>query len=153
MRVLIVNQCFYPDVAATGQYAADLACELVRRGHEVVVLASQRAYDDPRLRFAKTDLWRAIRIRRIPCTGYGKGARWRRAADFATFYAGCVRQLLSMPRFDAVVAMTTPPLISFLAALFVRLRGGALHVWLMDRTRTRLWRRGGCETGRRLCGC
>jgi glycosyltransferase involved in cell wall biosynthesis len=37
-----------------------------------------------------------------------------------------------LPRFDAVIAMTSPPLIAVLAAFFVRLKGGALVSWIMD---------------------
>ena len=132
MKILLLNQFFYPDVASTAQHATDLARRLARRGDEVTVVASQRSYADPRVRFAAEELWEGVRILRVPQTWLGKGSRWRRAADFASFMAACAWRLLWMPRFDVVVAMTTPPLISFLAALFVRLKGGALHVWLMD---------------------
>jgi colanic acid biosynthesis glycosyl transferase WcaI len=37
-----------------------------------------------------------------------------------------------MPAFDCTVAMTSPPLISFVAALFVRLKGGVLSLWILD---------------------
>ena len=37
-----------------------------------------------------------------------------------------------MPRHDVVVALTSPPLISFLGALLVRLKGGELIFWAMD---------------------
>jgi len=132
MKVLLLNQFFYPDVASTAQHATDLARRLARRGHQVTVLASRRSYADPRVRLAAGEHWEGVRILRVPQTSMGKAARWRRAADFASFMAACAWRLLWMPRFDVVVAMTTPPLISFLAALFVHLKGGALHLWLMD---------------------
>src|SRR5258708_13363486 len=37
-----------------------------------------------------------------------------------------------MRRQDAVVVLTSPPLISWLAALFTRLKGGRLIFWVMD---------------------
>jgi glycosyltransferase involved in cell wall biosynthesis len=40
--------------------------------------------------------------------------------------------LLTLRRFDVVVALTSPPLISFLAALFVKLKGGSFCFWVMD---------------------
>ena len=49
MDILLLNQAFYPDVAATAQYAADLAVKLVERGHRVTVIASRRGYADPKL--------------------------------------------------------------------------------------------------------
>ena len=44
----------------------------------------------------------------------------------------CSLRLLTLGRFDLVVALTSPPLISFLAALFVKLKGGSLCFWVMD---------------------
>jgi hypothetical protein len=44
----------------------------------------------------------------------------------------CSLRLLVLRRFDVVVALTSPPLISFLAALFVKLKGGSLCFWVMD---------------------
>jgi glycosyltransferase involved in cell wall biosynthesis len=37
-----------------------------------------------------------------------------------------------LPRFDVVIAMTSPPLIAVLAALLVRIKGGVLVSWIMD---------------------
>ena len=43
MKILILNQAFYPDVVSTAQHAADLAVKLVEEGHEVTVIAGRRA--------------------------------------------------------------------------------------------------------------
>lgn len=132
MRFLLLNQTFYPDVASTAQHLSDLALGLVKRGHQVTVLTSQRAYDDPGKLFPRQETWRGVRIIRIGSTGFGKAARWRRAADFASFLAvGCLR-LAFLPRHDAVVALTSPPLISFLGAWLARLRGSRFFYWVMD---------------------
>ncbi|MCU1265043.1 MAG: hypothetical protein JWM21_1361 [Acidobacteria bacterium] len=37
-----------------------------------------------------------------------------------------------LPKFDVVVSLTSPPLISFLGSLFVNLKGGKLLFWVMD---------------------
>jgi glycosyltransferase involved in cell wall biosynthesis len=132
MRVLLLNQTFYPDVAATAQHAADLAAGLADAGHEVTVVASRRAYDGPPRMFPARERWRDVEIMRVPSTALGKSARWRRAIDFASFLLACMVRLAMLPRFDVVIAMTSPPLIGVLAALFVRLKGGALVSWIMD---------------------
>jgi colanic acid biosynthesis glycosyl transferase WcaI len=62
----------------------------------------------------------------------GKSALWRRAVDFASFLLACMVRLAMLPRFDVVIAMTSPPLIAVLAALFVRIKGGVLVSWIMD---------------------
>src|SRR5512133_1110382 len=116
MRILFLNQTFYPDVASTAQHATDLATRLAERGHEVTVVCSRRAYDNPAETYAPREIWRGVRIHRIASTGFGKGARWKRAADFGSFIASCTAQLATLPAFDLVVAMTSPPLISWLGA-------------------------------------
>ena len=132
MKFLLLNQCFYPDVVSTAQHLTDLATELSARGHEVAVIASDRGYDDPSLRFRRNETWNNIRIIRIPSLSLGKDSRWRRAFNFGSFAIVCALRLLALHRFDVVVALTSPPLISFLAALLVRLKGGRFCFWVMD---------------------
>ncbi|MEA2173169.1 MAG: colanic acid biosynthesis glycosyl transferase WcaI [Blastocatellia bacterium] len=132
MKVLLLNQCFYPDVVSTAQHLTDLATDLAERGHTVTVVASSRGYDNPEVRFPKREVWRGIEIIRLPTLGLGKKARWRRVLDFASFIMACVVRLLLLPRYDLVLAMTSPPLISFLGALVARFKGGEFVFWVMD---------------------
>lgn len=119
-------------MVATAQYLTDLAEELSARGHQVTVITSDRGYDNPSLRFPRRESWKAIRIIRIPSLSLGKSTRWQRVLNFASFVFVCALRLLLLPRFDVVVALTSPPLISFLAALFVKFKGGAFCFWVMD---------------------
>jgi colanic acid biosynthesis glycosyl transferase WcaI len=132
MKVLLLNQCFHPDVMATAQQLTDLAVELAKEGHTVTVVASDRGYDDPSRRFPRREVWNGIEIIRIRSLALGKDSRWRRALNFASFLISCSLRLLTQPRFDIVVALTSPPLISFLGSLFVKLKGGRLFFWVMD---------------------
>ena len=132
MRILLLNQCFYPDVVSTAQHMKDLALALVRRGHAVTVIAGSRGYDNPDLRFPARETWKGIRIIRVPSLATGKGSKARRALNFASFFLACSFRLLLMPRFDVVVALTSPPLISAMGALFVRMKGGRFIFWVMD---------------------
>ena len=132
MRVLLLNQTFYPDVVATAQVLSDFAVGLVERGHHVTAIASQRAYDNPAQRFPARETWRGVEIQRLPSVGFGKASLWRRAADFGFFSAVTALRLFTLPRYDAVVALTSPPLVSYLAAWFCRLRGAKLYYWVMD---------------------
>lgn len=132
MKLLLLNQCFYPDVASTAQHLTDLAVELANSGHQVTVIASDRGYDDAANRFPRRENWKGIRILRIPSLVLGKSSRWRRAVNFASFLIVCAMRLLLLPRFDVVVALTSPPLISVLGSLFVRLKGGRFVFWVMD---------------------
>jgi colanic acid biosynthesis glycosyl transferase WcaI len=132
VRFLLLNQTFYPDVMATGQYLAEVAQALVERGHQVTVVTSRRAYDDPKKLFPRKETWRGIRIIRIGSTGFGKGAPWRRAIDFASFLVFCALRLLFVRRHDAIVALTSPPLISVLGAWVAKLRRSRFFYWVMD---------------------
>ena len=132
MKILFLNQTFYPDVASTAQYTSDLAATLAERGHDVTVVCSRRAYDSPGEQYSSRERWRGVDIRRISCFGFGKKARWRRAADFGSFMVNCAVHLMLLRRFDVVVGMTSPPLISWLGALFTRIKGGRFVFWVMD---------------------
>jgi len=132
MKFLLLNQTFHPDVMATGQYLSEVALRLASRGHEVTVVTSRRAYDDPETRFSKTETWRGIRIIRLGSTGFGKGTKWKRAADFGSFLALCALRLALLRRQDAVVALTSPPFIAFLGACLAKLRGSRFFYWVMD---------------------
>ena len=117
---------------ATAQQLTDLAVGLVEKGHDVTVVTSDRGYDNTSQRFPQRETWKGIRIIRISSLALGKQSRWRRAVTFASFMANCSLRLLRLRRFDAVVALTSPPLISFLGSAFTRLKGGKFYFWVMD---------------------
>jgi len=119
-------------VVSTAQHLTDLATALSSGGHDVTVVAGDRGYDDPAQRFPRREHWNGIEIIRIPSLSLGKSTKWRRAFNFASFLLLCSLRLLAMARFDVVVALTSPPLISFLAALFTKLKGGNFCFWVMD---------------------
>src|SRR5258708_17279357 len=132
MKVLLLNQCFWPDVMATGQQLTEVACELAGRGHEVTVITGRRGYDDPQLPFPRRERWRNIEIVRVRSIAASKTSRWRRALNFASFLTTCAWRLAFTRRDDVCIAVASPPLISWLAALFSRLKGGRLVCWVMD---------------------
>jgi colanic acid biosynthesis glycosyl transferase WcaI len=132
MRILLLNQCFYPDLVSTAQHLSDLALGLKAKGHDVTVVASSRGYDNPSQRFPIRQDWQGIQIRRIWTLGLGKGAKWKRFADFGSFWLSAIVRMMTLPRFDAVVCLTSPPLISALGTLFTALKGGRTISWVMD---------------------
>lgn len=131
-RITLINQAFYPDVVSSGQHLADLAVALAERGHEVTVITSRRAYDNPAKTFPGSEVWRGIRIYRVFNTGFGKRAKWRRATDFLSFLISCCVRLCLLRKPDVLVALTSPPLVSVIAAGFSKLRGVKFCYWIMD---------------------
>ena len=132
LKILLLNQTFYPDVMATGQYLAELSAALAEKEHEVTVITGRRAYDHPEKLFPARETWRGVRIFRIFSTRFGKQAKWRRAVDFASFIVNCCARIAFLPRHDVVMALTTPPLISFIGAWRANLWRAKFCYWVMD---------------------
>jgi len=131
-KILLLNQTFYPDVASTAQHAADLALRLTAEGAQVTVISGRRSYDRPDVRLLPEEVWNGVQIYRVFVPGLGKAALWRRALDFASFLASCSLRLATLPKFDVVVALTSPPLIALPAALFARYKRSKMVSWIMD---------------------
>src|SRR5260370_42025819 len=114
MKILLLNQCFWPDVVSTAQQLTDLGTALAERGHDVTVIASDQGYDNPRLRFPRRELWRKIKIIRIRAIAGGKRRRWQRVVNFGSFLVLCARKLAILPRQRVLVGLSSPPVISCL---------------------------------------
>ncbi len=132
MRFLLLNQTFHPDVMATGQYLTTLAEGIVESGHEVTVITSRRAYDTPQKVFAKKEVWRGIHVIRVASTGFGKDAKWRRVADFCSFFLSALLRALFLKKHDAIVALTSPPLVCLIGAWLSRIWKVPFFYWVMD---------------------
>ncbi|MBV9926093.1 MAG: glycosyltransferase family 4 protein [Acidobacteria bacterium] len=131
VRLVILNQFFYPDHSATSQLMTDLAESLVARGFGVTALAGRGRYNGGG-GLAPREEYRGVKVVRAWATGYGKGSVAGRLADYFTFYLGAAWKLLTLPRHDVVLALTTPPLIGLLALLVCRLRGMRLAALVQD---------------------
>lgn len=135
MRILFVNQYYWPDVAATAQQLTDLAEFLAERGHGVHVLCSAASYEDSAARRPPSETRCGVRIHRLRALGGRKKSVALRLLDYMSFHALCGVWMLSRGRrFDAIVTLTEPPLVG-LYATFVRAmtRGRVRHVsWSMD---------------------
>ncbi|MEN3940953.1 glycosyltransferase family 4 protein [Prosthecobacter sp. SYSU 5D2] len=132
MRILLLNQCFYPDHVATAQHLTDLALGLSKAGHQVTVVACSRGYDSPQIRYPAHEFWQGMDIHRIWTPGLGKSAKWRRLVDFGSFWLSATWILLWLPRFDVTVCLTSPPLISTLGTVMAAFKGGSVVPWVMD---------------------
>ena len=132
MRVVLINQVFYPDMAATAQHADDLARHLVRHGHEVHVIASRSIYGQRGATLPRRETVAGVEVHRVGLSLFGKGSIPARLLDFGMFYAAAGLKASRVPRPDVLVCFTTPPFIA-LVGWFVRLVRGSKYVyWLMD---------------------
>ena len=111
MKVLLLNQAFYPDSVATSQYVTDLAKYLVAQGHEVSVLCDRRDYTQRDRIYPAYEVFEGIQIYRLPSTGLGKRNYFARFADAITYELCTLWKLVErIPRHDAVIAFEAFPL-------------------------------------------
>jgi colanic acid biosynthesis glycosyl transferase WcaI len=132
VRVLFINQFFYPDVAATAQLLTDAAEDLAASGVEVTVVTGRWSYSDGRALGPALEMYRGVRIRRVQGVALRRNAVWSRYLSYAAFWIAAGANCAALPRHDVVVPLTTPPLLSCLGAVVKRVRGSRLVCWSMD---------------------
>lgn len=132
MRVLMINQVFYPDVAATAQHGHDLARDLVRHGHEVTAIASRSIYGRKGAALPSEEVVDGIRIHRVGRSLFGKAGIAARIADFFIFYMAAMLKALMLPRHDVVICFTTPPFISAVGPILRTFKKTRFVYWVMD---------------------
>lgn len=132
MRVLMINQVFYPDVAATAQHGHDLAADLVRNGHQVTAIASRSLYGDKGSTLPSHENADGIEIHRVGRSFFGKVGIAGRFADFLLFYVAALFKALLLPRHDVVICFTTPPFIAVVGRILRVFKRSRFVYWVMD---------------------
>ena len=132
MKVLLLNQVFWPDVAATAQHGHDLGRYLAQHGVQVTALASRSLYSETGKALPREGGVDGIRIVRAGQSRFGKTALAARAFDFVSFYLAALWRAIWLPRQDIVVCFTTPPFIAFVGILLRWLKGTKVVCWTMD---------------------
>jgi colanic acid biosynthesis glycosyl transferase WcaI len=132
VRILLLNQCFYPDVVATAQMGWDLARSLRHRGHEVTAVSSRATYGTKGGRLPRRECVDGVFIRRIGLSLFGKSSLFARMIDFGLFHVLALIRVLTLPRQDVIVCFTTPPMVSLVGVILKVLRGTRVICWSMD---------------------
>ncbi len=125
MRVLLMNQFFWPSDMATSQLLTDLARDLVSQGHLVEVIASGRDMN------VLADNTPAVKIHRVGGMRFSRSTAGR-MLSYLSFYAGAAWRAFTITKPDVVLCLTTPPLLSLIGAWVKILRGSRLMIWEMD---------------------
>jgi len=108
-RVLFLNQFVPPDPAPTARLLGEVADELERRGHEIVLIGDGADYRGPKTLFGSRALREALSLLRL-------------------FF-----RAITVRRVDVIVCLTSPPLVPVVARLARLRHGGARLVhWAMD---------------------
>ncbi len=126
MKIVLLNQFFWPDSAATSQQMSDLTTTLAARGHEVHVICSKGGYAEA----ASTDQPPAT-IHRVSGLPFVRG-KVGRVLSYLSFYPFALVRAFTLPRFDMVVSLTTPPLVSLVGSAVKAFRGSRHYIWEQD---------------------
>lgn len=134
MKILVISQVYWPDNVSVAQQLSDLCEGLVRRGHSVTVLTGRYDYENPSKRYVKNEKRLGVNIVRMRHTGLGKVNNFARLLDFVSFNFLVLLRLLFTRRkkYDLVIGLTTPPLLSFIGVWAARLKGMRFCYWTMD---------------------
>ena len=134
MRFLVISQVYWPDTASTAQHLSDLTEQLVRNGHQVTVFCSRFAYENNKMKYPVYEVHDEIVIRRINNTGFGKKYFLGRLVDFSSFNLLLFLKLVRIKKrsFNAVIGMTSPPLVSLLGVYMSKRKKMDFFYWVMD---------------------
>lgn len=132
IKVLFLNQGFWPDIVATAQHAHDLAKYLAARGDRVSAVASRSMYGRSGAALAPHETVDGIRIHRVSSNLFDKDGLVGRSFDFLTFGFACLFEAIRLPRHDVVVCLTTPPFIAMVGLVLRAVKGSRFVFWTMD---------------------
>jgi colanic acid biosynthesis glycosyl transferase WcaI len=151
VRVLLLNQYFHPDVAASGQRITDVARALAA-AHDVTAIVGRPSYDpenevgtlfrtDPeneaKTRFPagsgpekSPDL--VFKVRRVWSTSLPRYRTWGRLLNYVSYLVSATLAALVTRRPDVVVAGTDPPVVGLAGLIVSRVRRAPLVYFLWD---------------------
>ena len=99
MRILLVNQFFVPDTAATGQLLFDVARACADAGHDIHVICSRGTYAGGQSQAEASTVHSRIRVHRLPAFGLGRGSNVRRLID-------TIQEIGATPSLQIVVGLS-----------------------------------------------
>ncbi|MCB9799919.1 MAG: glycosyltransferase family 4 protein [Candidatus Omnitrophica bacterium] len=132
MKYLFVNQAFYPDTVSTAQHLTDIAVKLTRAGHSVTVLTARSSYSSDGMPYPKTEEYKGIRIKRVASFSVKRNFKTTRILQALFLQLTFAWNLLWMDKVDCVVALTSPPLVAWIALWFARRHRSRFVYWVMD---------------------
>lgn len=121
-KVLVINQYYAPDLASTGQLAAELCEGLVWRGFEVHVVTGQPSYSPRSPEAPAFEELNGVHVHRVPIWIKGRERMAGRFFGYLQFLWGAWRQakhLFKAGRFNTVLTFHNPPFVGLIGAQLV----------------------------------
>lgn len=130
--ILLITQVYLPDPSAVGQYIAEVAAEMVKRGWRVKVYTANRGYDNPEQKFFPQEILDGVEVRRFPFSSFGKRSIPIRLLGQFMFLLQCFLGGLFLKDLKSILATTSPPM-GCVAALLLRIfRSVSIKWWVLD---------------------
>jgi glycosyltransferase involved in cell wall biosynthesis len=124
MHILLLNQYFPPDTAATAKMVALVAESLALR-HRVTVLAGRPSYDPAERHppyLLRREMEGNLMVERVGSTTFPRHRMYRRLSNYLSYLVLAIPRALTI-RADIILTMTDPPVAGIAGALVARLLG------------------------------
>lgn len=137
MRILIVTQYFWPESFRI----TDLALELKKRGHEVVVLTSIPNYPGGKIFTGynffgpRSEYYQGIIIFRVPQIPRGQKKTWQLFLNYISFALSAIilGPLYCQGKFDNIfVAQYSPVIVGIPGIILKKIKKAPLFFWVQD---------------------
>ena len=134
-NILVINQYYAPDIAASGQLLAELCQSLANSDLRVTVIAAQPSYVEDAESAAEHEIDEyGVEIYRVDLgRSVGRSSLLRRLTGYLKFLwkaAKLANTIAEEQRLDTVVTMSNPPFVNLLGAL-LRKRFGFRYVGII----------------------
>jgi len=126
LHLLVVNQFFWPDTAATGQLLMDVSRAVGSELARTTAICAESDYG-----IKDTTARPPVRILRSRVVRFSR-ATIGRLLSYAAFILGAVWNGFRIGRPDVILTLTTPPLTSVFGHIVKLMRGCSHFIWEMD---------------------
>lgn len=131
MRVLVLHQHYWPEIAATAQLLTDLCEDLAAAGDEVHVVCGQPSYRETST-LESFERRRGVEIHRVWSYRPAKRTIPRRLAHYVSYFSASLARSIATVRPDVVFVMSTPPLLLGASGAFLRALRGTPFVYCVQ---------------------
>lgn len=123
-KLLVINQYYAPDLASTGQLAAEICKSLVKHGFEVHVVTGQPSYMASSPEAPRYEVLDGVHVYRVSLGGLrGREKMRTRLLGYTWFLWGAWKLSWSLTKtylYDGVLTFHNPPFVSLLGAYLAK---------------------------------
>jgi len=134
-KILVIQQHFYPEIAATGQLLLDLCEDLVKAGYKVKVITgnpTEIPQEIQRRNILRKENYKGIEIFRLKNTTFNKYRMAGRVLNYLSFHFLVFFRALFSEKPDLVFVLSTPPFISFYGIMLKIFKGSKVIYNVQD---------------------